>query len=52
MGKCSIYHFKKLLFLYRHAKMKLNWIKNGDGGGGKEKVCGSKKNNEDVDKLV
>ena len=37
---------------YRHAKMKLDWIKNGDGGGGKEKVCGSKKNNEDVDKLV
>ena len=40
------------IILYRHAKMKLNWIKNGDGGGGKEKVCGSKKNNEDVDKLV
>ena len=41
-----------LSFHFRHAKIKSNWIKNGDCGGGKEKVGGTEENNEDVDKLV
>ena len=41
-----------LSFYFRHAKIKSNRIKNGDGGGGKEKVGGTEENNEDVDKLV